>query len=112
MSSNGSTAVSIVSTEETASYYSMQSISPENCAYNSSTYPTDGIDQDLSLMYPSGYYDNNCYFYVNRKLIFCVFYPFNYFQVHIDCLMFFFFFTFIAKLSSKMVLNNIMVKQS
>lgn len=67
-SSNGSGTVSIESNEETASYYSAQSMSPDNNAtYPSSTYPANGFDQDLSLVYSPGFYDNNGYFYVNRK---------------------------------------------
>lgn len=74
-SSNDSGSVSVVSNEETASYYSIQSMSPDNSTYhngnnssdsNSTTYPNDGFEHDLSLMYSSGFYDNNGYFYVNR----------------------------------------------
>lgn len=77
-SSNDSGSVSVVSNEETASYYSIQSMSPENSSYvhtngtscsdaaTSATYPNDAFDSDLSLMYSSGFYDNNGYFYVNR----------------------------------------------
>lgn len=76
-SSNDSGSVSVVSNEETASYYSIQSMSPDNSTYlngnnssdsNSATYPNgDGFEHDLSLIYSSGFYDNNGYFYVNRE---------------------------------------------
>lgn len=81
-SSNGSGSVSVISNEETASYYSIQSMSPDdsNSTYlngggtgnssstdsNSATYPNDGFEHDLSLIYSSGFYDNSGYFYVNR----------------------------------------------
>ncbi|XP_055313901.1 uncharacterized protein LOC129575071 isoform X2 [Sitodiplosis mosellana] len=73
-SSNDSGSVSVVSNEETASYYSIQSMSPDNSTYlngnnssdsTSATYPNDGFEHDLSLIYSSGFYDNNGYFYVN-----------------------------------------------
>lgn len=86
-SSNDSGSVSVVSNDETASYYSIQSMSPENSTYihvngtgcndpiTSATYPNDAFDPDLSLMYSSGFYDNNGYFYVNRMYrIFIIFY--------------------------------------
>lgn len=75
-SSNDSGSVSVVSNEETASFYSIQSMSPDNSTYlngnssndsNSATYPNDGFEHDLSLVYSSGFYDNSGYFYVNRK---------------------------------------------
>lgn len=74
-SSNDSGSVSVVSNEETASYYSIQSMSPENSTYmngtncsdsTSATYPNDPYDPDLSVIYSSGFYDSNGYFYVNR----------------------------------------------
>lgn len=67
-SSNGSATVSVISGEETAPYYRMQSISPENCSTfaSSPNYSTDGFEPDLPLMYSSGFYDGNGYFYVNR----------------------------------------------
>lgn len=80
-SSNDSGSVSVISNEETASYYSIQSMSPDdsNSTYmngggghssstdsNSATYPNDGFEHDLSLIYSSGFYDNSGYFYVNR----------------------------------------------
>lgn len=83
-SSNDSGSVSVISNEETASYYSIQSMSPDdsNSTYmngggnssstdssNSATYPNDGFEHDLSLIYSSGFYDNNGYFYVNRMYI-------------------------------------------
>lgn len=77
-SNPNSGSVSVVSNEETASYYSIQSISPDNSTYlngnnssdsNSATYPNDGFEHDLSLIYSSGFYDNNGYFYVNRKFL-------------------------------------------
>lgn len=81
--SNDSGSVSVISNEETASFYSIQSMSPDdsNSMYmngggggnssstdsNSATYPNDnGFEHDLSLIYSSGFYDNNGYFYVNR----------------------------------------------
>lgn len=63
-SSNGSAAVSVTSTDESAPYY--QSISPEAHAYMPSYMP-EGYDQDLSMMYPPGFYGQGGYFYVNRK---------------------------------------------
>lgn len=74
-SSNDSGSVSVVSNEETASYYSIQSMSPDDSTYpngnnssdsTSATYPNDGFEHDLSLIYSSGFYDNSGYFYVNR----------------------------------------------
>lgn len=71
--SNGSTAVSASYSDETASFYRMQSISPEKYSVKASppTYSGDEYDQELPLMYSSGFYDGNGYFYVNRmcKLI-------------------------------------------
>lgn len=77
-SSNDSGSVSVISNEETASYYSIQSMSPDdsNSTYlnggnssstdsNSATYPNDGFEHDLSFIYSSGFYDNSGYFYVN-----------------------------------------------
>lgn len=78
-SSNDSGSVSVVSNEETASYYSIQSMSPENSTYmngtncsdsTSATYPNDLYDPDLSVIYSSGFYDSNGYFYVNRMWFF------------------------------------------
>lgn len=83
--SSDSGSVSVVSNEETASYYSIQSMSPDNSNYhngngngnsnsssdrNSATYPNDGFEHDLSLILSSGFYDNNGYFYVNRMYSF------------------------------------------
>lgn len=74
-SSNDSGSVSVVSNEETASYYSIQSLSPESSAFLNGTtcsdgapvtYPNDGYNPDVPLIFPSGFYDNNGYFYVNR----------------------------------------------
>lgn len=69
--SSSSASGSIVSNEETASYYSIQSLSPAHGTTNdsdttSATYPNDIYDPDMSLYYSSGFYDNNGYFYVNR----------------------------------------------
>lgn len=75
-SSNDSGSVSVVSNEETASYYSIQSMSPENSAfvngniYNNGTavsYPNENYNGDIPLIYSPGFYNNNGYFYVNRK---------------------------------------------
>lgn len=78
-SSNDSGSVSVISNEETASYYSIQSMSPDDSQSTylnggnssstdstSATYPNDGFEHDLSLIYSSGFYDNSGYFYVNR----------------------------------------------
>lgn len=72
-SSNDSGSVSVISNEEIASVHSIQSNSPDNSIYlngssdsRSGTYPNDGFDHDLSLIYSSGFYDNSGYFYVNR----------------------------------------------
>lgn len=75
-SSNDSGSVSVVSNEETASYYSIHSMSPENSAFvnanicNDSTsisYPNENYNGDVPLIFSSGFYDNNGYFFVNRK---------------------------------------------
>lgn len=75
-SSNDSGSVSVVSNEETASYYSIQSMSPENSAFvngnicndgTSISYPNENYNGDVPLIFSSGFYDNNGYFYVNRK---------------------------------------------
>lgn len=66
-SPSDSASGSVVSNEETASCYSIQSLSPANGSdTTSATYPNDIYDPDMSLYYSSGYYDNNGYFYVNR----------------------------------------------
>lgn len=81
--SSSSASGSVISNEETASYYSIQSLSPAHGTTNdsdttSATYPNDIYDPDMSLYYSSGFYDNNGYFYVNRMyrgntfLNFCV----------------------------------------
>lgn len=75
-SSNDSGSVSVVSNEETASYYSIQSMSPENSAFvngnicndgTSISYSNENYNGDVPLIFSSGFYNNNGYFYVNRK---------------------------------------------
>lgn len=105
-SSNDSGSVSVVSNEETASYYSIQSMSPDNSTYQngsdtSPAYPNDGFEPDLSsLVYSSGFYDNSGYFYVNRKLLITL--------IHIDTILRIdFVFT---QLISTITLTNLMVR--
>lgn len=70
-SSNDSAVVSVTSSDEAPPYYRMQSISPENCSTiaSSPNYSVDGFEQDLPIMYSSGFYDGNGYFYANRTYI-------------------------------------------
>lgn len=72
-SPSDSASGSVVSNEETASCYSIQSLSPANGSdTTSATYPNDIYDPDMSLYYSSGYYDNSGYFYVNRMYSDCL----------------------------------------
>lgn len=70
-SSNDSAAASVTSEDEATPHYRMQSISPENCSTiaSSPNLSTDGFEQDLPVMYTSGFYDGNGYFYANRTYI-------------------------------------------